>query len=203
MQKWQRRKDERPTEILDAALELFGTKGFVSTKIDDIAKQAGVSKGTVYLYYPSKETLFKEMVYVLMLPRIKEVELYISNYQGKQTELLILIINRWWQTIKSSGLTGIPKLIISEADKFPDLTKFYVKEVIHRIHTIVVNVLNNGVKQNEFKKMNTALTARVIMSSLVYFSMWETSLKKYDKKDLKVEDMIEQQIKLVLDGIKK
>jgi len=203
VQKWQRRKDERPTEILDAALELFGTKGFVSTKIDDIAKQAGVSKGTVYLYYPSKETLFKEMVYVLMLPRIKEVELYISNYQGKQTELLILIINRWWQTIKSSGLTGIPKLIISEADKFPDLTKFYVKEVIHRIHTIVVNVLNNGVKQNEFKKMNTALTARVIMSSLVYFSMWETSLKKYDKKDLKVEDMIEQQIKLVLDGIKK
>lgn len=203
MQKWQRRKDERPAEILMAALSIFVSKGFVSTKIDEIADKAGVSKGTVYLYYASKEILFKEMVHELMVPRIKEVESYISSYQGSQGELLKVIIRQWWQTVKSSGLTGVPKLIISEADKFPDLTRFYVTEVIQRIQSILVKILNKGMENNEFNQIEPILSARVIMSSLVYFSMWDTSLKKYDQKGLNVEDLLEQQIKILVNGIVK
>lgn len=203
MQKWQRRKDERPAEILAAALALFVSKGFVSTKIDDVAKRAGVSKGTVYLYYASKEVLFKDMVHKLMVPKISEVEEYVLNYQGTQIELLKVVIRQWWQTVKSSGLAGVPKLIISEADKFPDLTRFYVKEVIQRVQSIFVNILNTGVKRNEFINIEPLLSARVIMSSLVYFSMWDTSLKQYDQDGLNVEDLIEQQIKILVNGIVK
>lgn len=203
MQKWQRRKDERPAEILTAALSLFVNQGFVSTKIDDIAKKAGVSKGTVYLYYSSKEVLFKCMVYDLMVPKISEVEAYISTYKGSQIELLKVVIRQWWQTVSSSGLSGIPKLIISEADKFPDLTRFYVKEVIQRVQSILVNILNKGIENNEFNKIETVLSARVIMSSLVYFSMWDNSLKKYDQAGLEVEDLIEQQIQILVNGIVK
>lgn len=203
VQKWQRRKDERPLEIMTAALSLFVTNGFAHTKIDDIAAQAGVSKGTVYLYYASKEALFKEIVYELMLPKIEEVEGFISDFKGKQLDLLKLVIRHWWKTINDSGLTGVPKLIISEAHQFPDLTRFYVKEVISRIHSVVVNILEKGVKENEFSKIDTLLTARVIMSSLVYFSMWDISLKKYDRKGLTVNDMIEQQLLIIINGIKK
>ncbi len=203
MQKWQRRKDKRPVEILTAALGLFVSNGFASTKIDDIAKQAKVSKGTVYLYFESKESLFKQMVHQIMVPKISEVEEYISTYQGSQVELLKLVIRRWWQTIKESGLTGVPKLIISEADKFPELTQYYMKEVIHRVQSILIRILKKGKKLNEFSDIEPVLCARVIMSSLVYFSMWDVSLKKYDHKDLNVEDLIEQQISILLGGIKK
>jgi len=203
MHKWKRRKDKRPLEIMNAAVELFVCKGFASTKIDDIAKQAGVSKGTVYLYYSSKESLFKAMVYELMVPKINEVERYILSYDGKQRELLKIVILQWWQTVKSSGITGIPKLIISEADKFPELTKFYVKEVIHRIQTILVNIINAGIDKQEFRKVNPLLTSRVIMSSLVYFSMWDTSLKKHDQNGLEVEDLIDEQIEIIFYGILK
>ena len=201
-QKWQRRKDQRPLEILFAALNLFVSKGFASTRIEDIAKQANVSKGTVYLYFSSKEDLFKKMVHEVMVPKINEVEEYISSYQGSQSELLQQVIRHWWKTIKESGLIGVPKLIIAEADKFPDLTRFYMKEVIHRIQSILMNILDKGQKKKEFKAMDTVLTTRVIMSSLVYFSMWDISLKKYDKKNLNVDDLIEQQILLLLTGIK-
>jgi len=201
MHKWKRRKDKRPLEIMQAAVDLFVSKGFASTKIDDIAKQAGVSKGTVYLYYSSKESLFKAMVHELMVPKINEVERYILSYDGKQQELLKIVILQWWQTVKSSGITGIPKLIISEADKFPELTKFYVKEVIHRIQTILVNIIHSGIDKQEFRKVNPLLTSRVIMSSLVYFSMWDTSLKKYDQSGLEVEDLIDEQIEMIFYGI--
>ena len=201
MQKWQRRKDERPAEIMNAALLLFVSKGFVATKIEDIAKKAGVSKGTVYLYFASKEVLFKEMVYELMVPKIHEVEEYIITYEGSQSELLCVVIRQWWKVVKSSGLTGIPKLIISEADNFPDLTRFYVKEVIHRVQSVFVNILNKGIEIKEFRKIEPLLSARVIMSSMVYFSMWDCSLKKYDQKGLEVDELIEQQITILVNGI--
>jgi len=201
MQKWQRRKDERPAEIMNAALLLFVSKGFVATKIEDIAKKAGVSKGTVYLYFASKEVLFKEMVYELMVPKIHEVEEYIATYEGSQSELLCVVIRQWWKVVKSSGLTGVPKLIISEADNFPELTRFYVKEVIHRVQSVFVNILNKGIEIKEFRKIEPVLSARVIMSSMVYFSMWDCSLKKYDQKGLEVDELIEQQIIILVNGI--
>jgi len=201
MLKWQRRKDDRPDEILAAALGLFVRKGFVSTTMDDIAKKAGVSKGTVYLYFPSKDSLFKTIVHELMVPKIAEVEVFIAAYEGSQSELLKLVISKWWATVNSSGLAGIPKLILTEADKFPALTKLYVKEVIHRIQIILVTIINTGIQSKEFRRTDPVLSARVIMSSLVYFSIWHITLKKYDQKDLTVENLIEQQIEIILNGI--
>ena len=201
MLKWQRRKDDRPDEILAAALGLFVRKGFVSTTMDDIAKKAGVSKGTVYLYFPSKDSLFKTIVHELMVPKIAEVEVFIAAYEGSQSELLKLVISKWWTTVNSSGLAGIPKLILTEADKFPALTKLYVKEVIHRIQIILVTIINTGIQSKEFRRTDPVLSARVIMSSLVYFSIWHITLKKYDQKDLTVENLIEQQIEIILNGI--
>ena len=203
MQKWNRRKDERPLEIMLAAVDLFVTNGFVSTKIDDIAKKAGVSKGTIYLYYSSKESLFKAMVHDLMLPKIKLVEDFISTYEGSQLELLRIVILQWWVTVKESGLTGVPKLIMTEADKFPDLTKLYVKEVIHRVQAILINIISSGIKEQHIREIDPILSSRVIMSSLVYFSMWHTTLRKFDQKGLKVENLIEQQIDILINGIQK
>ena len=202
MHKWKRRKDHRPLEILLAALDLFVKNGFSATKINDIAAQANVSKGTVYLYYESKESLFKSMVYELMIPKISEVENYIEQYQGKQVDLLHFVIQKWWQTAKEEGLVGIPKLILSEANNFPDVAQFYVKEVIHRIQAILVNILESGYLQGEFRKVDKVLTSRVILSSLVYFSMWDTTLKKYDHGALNVEELIQQQVDIIINGIK-
>lgn len=203
MHKWKRRKEQRPHEIMLAALTLFVEKGFAATKIEDIARQANVSKGTVYLYYASKQNLFQSMVHELMIPKISEVEEYIASYKGSHVELLKIVALQWWQTVKTSGLTGVPRLIICEADKFPDLTRFYVKEVIHRIQNILVNIIKSGIRESEFRKINPVLSARAILSSLVYFSMWDISLKKYDQPDIDVEQLIKQQLDIVINGIKK
>jgi len=129
-QRWHRRKDERPAEIVSAALNLFVERGFMATKLDDVAKQAGVSKGTVYLYFQNKEDLFRAVVQEMVLPEIERIEKVISSHRGSAEDLLRRLVKQWWQNVGESRLSGIPKLIIAEAGNFPGLAQFFVEKVV-------------------------------------------------------------------------
>ena len=96
-QRWQRRKAERPGEIIDAALELFVAKGFMATRLDEVAKLAGVSKGTVYLYFDNKEALFKAVVETLVVPEIERTEQQIQAFDGSASELISQLVKQWWK----------------------------------------------------------------------------------------------------------
>lgn len=200
--KWQRRSEFRSAEILDAALSLFVEKGFRATKIADIANEAGVAKGTVYLYFKNKEDIFISMVRELMIPEIERVEIQVADYEGNYTELLVHILQQWWNTINEKKLCGMPKLMVSEAANFPKLAEYYVTNVIHRSLAVVATVIKLGMVAGEFKVCDPDVTARVIISPLAYLAIWSHSLKPFDSQQMDTDVYISQQIDLVLNGIR-
>src|ERR1700757_1534180 len=112
--RWRRRKDARPAEILTAALDCFAERGFAATRLDDVARRAGVTKGTLYLYFDSKEELFKAVVRRALLPNIGGLEVI----TGKETEPASLLLERLMNNfaeIVSSPVSAIPKLVLAEA----------------------------------------------------------------------------------------
>src|SRR5260221_2603731 len=110
----QRRKDARPQELLDAALDLFVERGFAATRAEDVAARAGVSKGTLYLYYPSKEELLKEVIRANVINQIAGGEELIRRYEGGTAELLAKVLRIWWERIGETRASGIIKLMTSE-----------------------------------------------------------------------------------------
>src|SRR5688572_24336601 len=127
--RWRRRKDARPDEILGAALDVFVPRGFAAAPLGEGARRAGVTKGTIYLYFPGKEALFKAVVRQSLVPNIARAELAVAAHPGSSGAVLGMIVRGLWQTVGESSLSGIPKLIVAEAANFPELARFYYTEV--------------------------------------------------------------------------
>src|SRR6478752_8643248 len=126
----ERRKEARPGELLDAALDLFVEKGFAATRAEEVAARAGVSKGTLFLYFPSKEELFKAVVRDNISGRFGEWNAEFEAFEGSTADMVRYCMKVWWERIGATRASGITKLIISEARNFPDIAAFYQQEVI-------------------------------------------------------------------------
>src|ERR1044072_380059 len=107
--RWQRRPEERPEEILDAAFDVFGEQGFARTRLEEVAQRAGVSKGTLYLYFDSKETLFREMVRAKAVAALREAEAFVEGYTGSSRDLLIEFLRRKHQLLRDEKLVRISR----------------------------------------------------------------------------------------------
>ena len=140
-----RRKGARPSELTAAALELFVNKGFAATRLDDVAARAGVSKGTLYLYFDSKEALFKAVIEEGIVPTLAAAELQLAEHNGSSVALLRKLLFGWWQHIGGTRLAGVPKLIISESRNFPELAQYYHDKVIVRGRALLRAVLLRGI----------------------------------------------------------
>src|SRR5712692_3727817 len=111
--RWQRRKDARPGEIVAAALEVFGERGFAATKLADVARRAGVTKGTLYLYFDSKEALFKAVVRETIVPVIAQGEALAQSFTGSARELVEQLVREYWRMVGETAVAGIPKLMLA------------------------------------------------------------------------------------------
>ena len=128
--RWERRKDARPQELLAAALDLFVERGYAGTRLDDVASLAGVSKGTLYLYFENKEELFKAVVRENIVAALVDAEDLIAGFEGHSSVLLRKLVVSWWQRIGQTKLSGISKLMMAESGNFPDVARFYHEEVV-------------------------------------------------------------------------
>lgn len=146
----QRRKDARPAELLEAALALFGEKGFAATRTEEVAQRAGVSKGTLYLYYPSKEELFKAVVGHYLSARIADTAQRVEAYRGKMGPLLQDLLVGWWQQVYASPASATFKIIISESRNFPEIAEYYVHNVIEPGSALIGSIIQRGVASGEF-----------------------------------------------------
>lgn len=199
--RWKRRKEARPEEILDAALDLFTEKGFSATRMVDIAKKAGVSKGTLYLYFESKELIFQEMVTTMISPMVDEAETVIKQFQGSSSMLLEMLVNRWWSNIWHSKLSAIPKLICSEAGNFPDMADFYVDVIVKRVRSLFEEIIQQGIDNSEFKSCDKRAAARLLMAPVIQANIWKHSLRQYDD-ELDEQAYIKLHLKIFLSGLK-
>lgn len=173
--RWERRKDARPGELAAAALDLFVERGFAATRLDDVAKRAGVSKGTLYLYFDSKEDLFKAVIREGIVSRIAEFEERMKAYQGTSADLLRELIRTWWEQIGVTSLGGITKLMMSEAGNFPELAQFYHEEVITRGMGLFETAISRGIKTGEFRAMPLDLVPRISAAPVVMLMLWRHS----------------------------
>lgn len=174
--KRERRKQDRPGELLEAALDLFVEKGFAATRVEEVAARAGVSKGTLFLYFPSKEDLFKAVVLDNVSEPMSQGASEMAQFQGTTGMLLEHMMLQWWRRYGDTHASGISKLMISEATNFPDLAAFYRQAVIEPGQALVRSVLQRGVDRQEFRALNLELTVHSIMAPLLFLVMWKHSM---------------------------
>jgi AcrR family transcriptional regulator len=173
--RWRRRKDARPQEILSAALDLFIERGYAATRADDVAARAGVSKGTVYLYFENKEELFKAVVRESYAAVLQEAVELLSQYEGPSAQLLDEILHGWWDKLGSTKAGGITKLMVAEAANFPEIAKFYYEEVIARSQALICGVLKRGIVRGEFRKVDIDEAMHVVISPVLMLIIWNNS----------------------------
>lgn len=171
-----RRKDARPSELTAAALELFVEKGFATTRLEDVAAHAGVSKGTLYLYFDSKEALFKAVIEEGIVPTLVAAEQQLAEHSGSAADLLRKLLFGWWQQIGGTRLAGVPKLIISESRNFPDVAQYYHDKVILRGRALLRTALQRGIASGEFRALDVETAIDVIIAPLLMLVIWRFSL---------------------------
>ena len=199
--RWARRKDARPQELLDAALDLFVERGYAGTRLDDVAAQAGVSKGTLYLYFANKEELFKAVVRENLFPVLTEAEEIIDQHEGNSAELFRQFILKWWEKIGDTKLSGITKLMIAESGNFPEVTQFYHDEVISRSNAIIVRMLERGIARGEFRPIDTDNAHRVICAPIIMLMMWKHSFGPCQAEQISPRQYLECFSDLLLRGL--
>ncbi len=200
--RWRRRKQDRPAEILAAALKMFSMKGFAATKLDEVAKEAGVSKGTLYLYFESKEALFKAVVTEFVLPQIAKAEEQAEHYKGSIKDLMFKLLEHWRINILQTELSGISKMMIAEASNFPDLATFYLENVILRTRHFVANLIELAIARGEFRACNTDYAARSFLSIMVFSAIWQHSLAPFDE-DYDIKEYLNTHLDIFLHGMLK
>ncbi len=199
--RWQRRPEARPEEILDAAQQVFGEMGFARAKLDDVARLAGVSKGTVYLYFDSKETLFREMVRAKVVTNLEEAEEIVRHHRGSARELLVSLTEGMYLRMRDAGMARISRVVQAELGSFPELAHFYFNEVILRARHLVQQVLERGVASGEFRPEALTFGPRGLPSLLVHTANVQCFFHQFDPEALDDREAIEGLIDLYLNGV--
>jgi AcrR family transcriptional regulator len=169
--RWRRLPEERPKQILDAALTVFAERGLAAARLDDIAKQAGVSKGTIYLYFPNKEELFREVVRTNVIAYLEWSEAKLER-TSDPAQALWHWMEGYWAWLRSPVFPAMHRLMSAEVHSFPDLAEFYAKEVIERAQRLLCEMFERGMKLGQFRKMDPLVAARMLTSIFVTHALW-------------------------------
>jgi TetR/AcrR family transcriptional regulator len=172
----QRRKEARPQELLDAALDLFVEKGFAATRSEEVAARAGVSKGTLYLYYPSKEELLKAVIRANLSQEIAEGADIVRGFEGSTPELLEHLMHEWWRRIGETRASGICKLVITEVRNFPDIAQFYLEEVVQPAQSMIAGVVQRGIDRGEFRALPVHEVVHALMAPILFMMLHKHSM---------------------------
>ena len=198
-----RRKEARPGELLDAALDLFVEKGFAATRAEEVAARAGVSKGTLFLYFPSKEELFKAVVRENISGRFAEWEQEFLAFDGSTADMVRYCMRVWWERIGATRASGITKLMIGEARNFPDIAVFYQQEVIRPANDLIRRILQRGIARGEFRPLDVEYTVFSIVAPMVFLIMMKHSLGACAPQEYPLDPLrfIEAQADNLLQGL--
>ena len=199
--RWRRRKDARPAEILDAALAVFAEKGFAAARMDDIAQRAGVTKGTIYLYFESKEAVFRGLVQESIGATIQGVTAAAEHFEGSAADLLRMVLRGIGNFIRESDRVVLPKIFIAEAGNFPALAEFYRREVVDRGLGLLTSIITRGIKRGEFRDVVPEHAARLCIAPILVAVFWRTTFARFDTVPYDLDGLIETHIDVLLRGL--
>ena len=190
-----RAPEARPTQILDAAFHEFGERGLAGARLDDIAKRAQVAKGTIYLYFPNKEALFREMVHATIVSALVEEEASLAGLASETAEAQLRRLGQgWWTFLRTERVQALQRLVALELGQFPDLMQFYADEVIARGRRLVSGIIARGVERGEFREVDPQLASRMFSSIWMSHSTWcarREFFKTLGSDEQVLDDMLE------------
>jgi AcrR family transcriptional regulator len=198
--RWRRRKDARPGEIVAASLACFAERGFAATRLEDVAQRAGITKGTLYLYFPNKEELFKAVVRQAVVANIALGEALVAHSSEPAPVVLEQLIARL-QAAMVAPASAIPKIVIAEAGNFPDIARFYLKEVIQRGLGLFRRVLKAGVAHGEFRPMDIECTAFCIVAPMMLGMLWSHSFAQHERRSLDTNSLGRAHLQILSRGL--
>ena len=199
--RWTRRKKARPNEILDAAIAVFAEKGFAAARMEDIAHKAGVTKGTIYLYFQGKEDVFKTLVRESIGQAIAANTAAAQEFEGKSGDLIRLVLSAISNLLLTSDRIVLPKIIISEAGNFPELARFYREEVVDRGLALLTGIVERGIARGEFRALPGDHIARLCVSPMLLVALWRTSFARFDTTPFDAQAFVGTHIDVLLKGL--
>lgn len=164
----------RPQEILEAALAQFVETGFAGTRLDDVARRAGLSKAAIYLYFADKTALFEGVVQHAVASNLGQMEAMLAGHRGPVAPLLPRILEFMANRIETTPMAAVAKLVIAESRAFPEIGRFYLKEVIGRGLPLMEGLIKRGIDQGEFRTVDAFLTVRSMMGPMLLAVLWRT-----------------------------
>lgn len=199
--KFRRRAEARPDEVLDAALEQFMAKGFAATRVEDIAKAAGLSKGAVYLYFPSKQALLEGLVQRAIVPIAETALISVKDFEGDPRIVITQVLKLLAARLGEAEVLAIPKLIIREVVNFPELAEMYRHEVLDRVLPVVEGLLAKGMREGYLRPLDPELTVRSIIGPLILHLLMAEVFRLVPEDGLALDRLIENHLKILFDGL--
>jgi AcrR family transcriptional regulator len=199
--KRERRKEARPGELLEAALDLFVEKGFAATRSEEVAARAGVSKGTLFLYFPSKEELLKAVISENLSGRFEQWNAQFEAFEGSTPDMLRFCVRIWWESVGSTKVAGITKLMLSEGKNFPELAAFYRQEFVEPAHELLRRILRRGIERGEFAPVDVNLAIYTVLAPMLFLMLWQHSICLNVEDDLDPEKYLQLQTETILNGL--
>jgi len=199
--KFRRRAEARPDEVLDAALELFVEKGFATTRVEDIAARAGLSKGAVYLYFPSKEAILEGLVKRAVLPIANNALGIFENYAGDPRPVISAALKMVAGRLSDPKLVAIPRLLVREMINFPHFAQMYREAVLDRVMPVVERLIRNGIEEGYFREVDPELTLRSIVGPIVLHLLIAEIFGIMPAGGLSIERLIDNHLTILFDGL--
>jgi len=194
------RKEQRPEEILEAALEEFVAKGYAQTRLDDVARRAGISKGLVYVYFSTKEELFKAVIRRFLVPHVELLRSRVDTWQLSSEALLRGPVLELMKRVASSRIHELLRLLIAEGPRHPDLTAFYYREVVSRGIGLMQAIIERGVARGEFRPTPLREFPQLVVAPMVVSVVWKLLMERH--KPLDAERLLEAHIDMLVHAIK-
>ncbi len=202
--KFRRRKDARPEELIAAALTIFGERGFAKTNLKDVAKEAGVSKGTVYLYFKNKEDLLLAAVQKSVVPILDFGDDYEIDSEASASEMVRTLLHQWVDEFERRSVAGLPRLVVAESSNFPELAQLFVDAVLQRARRLFRRVLKRGIRSGEFRKdLDTTATVHVLLAPVIWAQIHHAAFGPHDEGFGDVRAFLDTHVELFLNGVRK
>ena len=199
--RWQRRAENRPGEICAAALEVFAEKGFAAARLEEIARRAGVSKGTLYLYFKDKEDLFRAVVRDTVAPNIEVIRASLAKAEIPFAQVIRLFLPRFAEITGRVPVGAVAKMVIGESRNFPELAKVWHDHVASKAIGMIAELIAQAQAKGEVRSGDPRLHAFTLMGPMLMGLLWRETLQPVGGAALDVEALATQHAESVLAGL--
>ncbi|MGZ8361656.1 MAG: TetR family transcriptional regulator [Allosphingosinicella sp.] len=199
--KWRRRKQERPGDIVAAALALFAEKGFAAARIEEIAARAGLSKGTLYLYFDSKEALFRAVVRDVVVPNLDALRAAMLAADLPFAELLRTFLPRFAERLTTLPVGAVAKMVIGESRNFPELAKVWHDDVILKAVGLIAGLIDRAQARGEVRPGDPRIHAFSVVGPMLIGVLWRETFTPVGGDAIDLEAIARQHVETVLGGL--